>query len=162
MLIDAEATRDRVLSELPQHSWAHFACHGDLSPEPFQSSFLLHNGQQLTILDMMEEKLPNAEFAFLSTCDSAAIDVDNTPDEVMSLASAMQFSGFKSVVGTLWAMCDPDGPTIAKAFYEYMLRRGRDHVDCREAAFALNHATTVLRKAKVPIDRWANYVHIGV
>lgn len=61
--------------------------------------------------------MSNAEFAFLSACHSAAVDSQGSPDEVLHLAAAMQFSGFKSVVGTLWGMADTDSPTVAKAFY---------------------------------------------
>ena len=35
-----------------------------------------------------------------------------TPDEVVHFAAAMQFCGFRSVVGTLWAMEDIDGCDI--------------------------------------------------
>jgi hypothetical protein len=37
-----------------------------------------------------------------------------TPDEVVHLASAMQFCGFRSVVGTLWAMEDVYGCDVTK------------------------------------------------
>jgi hypothetical protein len=46
-------------------------------------------------------KPPYAEFAFLSACHTADGD-EETPDEVIHLAAGLQFSGFKSVIGTLW------------------------------------------------------------
>lgn len=61
------------------------------------------------LLDIVNARLPNAEFAFLSACESATGD-PNTPDEVLHLAAALQFAGFCSVAGTLWAMDDRDGP----------------------------------------------------
>jgi CHAT domain-containing protein len=65
----------------------------------------------------MQARLPNAEFAFLSACHSAAGDNLGTPNEVIHLAAAMQFCGFRSIVGTLWAMEDVDGQDIAQDFY---------------------------------------------
>jgi CHAT domain-containing protein len=72
--------------------------------------------------DLIKARLSNAEFAFLSACHSAAINIDNTPDEAIHLAAALQFCGFRSVVGTLWAMADVDGPDVAEDFYGYMFR----------------------------------------
>jgi CHAT domain-containing protein len=108
----------------------------------------------------MQAQLPNAELAFLSACHSAAGDLSNTPDEVIHLASGMQFCGFRSVVGTLWAMVDLDGPDISNEFYKYMFQSGGG--DIRNAAAALNHATREMRKRKIPMDRWINFVHIGI
>jgi CHAT domain-containing protein len=97
----------------------------------------------------------------LSACHSAAIDIDNTPDEAIHLAAALQFCGFRSVVGTLWGMVDIDGPDIAEDFYRYMFREAGGAGDFRDSAAALNHATREMRKRGVPIDRWINFIHIG-
>lgn len=87
-------------------------------------------------LDIIEKGLAHAELAVLSACHSAAGD-RATPDEVLHLTSAMQFAGFRSVVGTLWAMADDDGPVVAEEFYKHMLRTGiGEAADCTEAAVA--------------------------
>ena len=111
----------------------------------------------------MKARFSNAEFehAFLSACNSAAIDVNDTPDEVLHLAAALQFCGFRSVVGTLWAMADIDAPDVAEDFYRYMFREVGRPGDFRDSAVALNHATREMRKRRVPLDRWINFVHIG-
>jgi len=110
---------------------------------------------------LIKARLPNAELAFLSACHSAAIDINNTPNEAINLASALQFCGFRSVVGTLWAMADMDGPDVAEGFYRYMFRDPDSIGDFRDSAVALNHATREMRKRGVPLDRWINFVHIG-
>ena len=121
VLVGPEATCDKVLHGLHQHSWAHFACHGHLgdNSQPVQASFELYGGSSLNLLDLIQARLPNAELAFLSACHSAEGDLI-TPDETIHLAAALQFCGFRSVVGTLWAMNDEDGPIISKEFYKYM------------------------------------------
>jgi CHAT domain-containing protein len=53
----------------------------------------------------MDRDIPHAEFAFLSACHTAVSD-EETPDEVILLAAGLQFSGFKSVIGTLWEVDD--------------------------------------------------------
>jgi len=161
VIVGADASRDAVLRRLPQHSWAHFACHGHLgdNSQPFHASFQLHGGSRLTLLDLIQARLPNAELAFLSACHSAARDL-TTPDETIHLAAALQFCGFRSVVGTLWAMADKDGPIISKEFYKYMFRSG-NKVDFRDSAEALGVATRAMRKNRVPLRRWITFVHIG-
>jgi len=39
-------------------------------------------------------------------------------DEALHLAAAMQFCGFRSVVGTMWEMTDIDGRDLARDLYE--------------------------------------------
>ncbi|KAG1742803.1 hypothetical protein EDB19DRAFT_1700425 [Suillus lakei] len=55
--------------------------------------------KSLTLLNIVENNAPQAEFAFLSACHTAVGD-EQTPDEVIHLAAGLQFSGFKSVIGT--------------------------------------------------------------
>jgi CHAT domain-containing protein len=79
----------------------HLACHGVQDEEDStQSGFCLGDGR-LTIAKLMELKLDNAFLAFLSACETAKGDKEQ-PDQVMHLAASMLFSGFKSVVATMW------------------------------------------------------------
>uniref|UniRef100_A0A8H7XQ71 CHAT domain-containing protein n=3 Tax=Psilocybe cubensis TaxID=181762 RepID=A0A8H7XQ71_PSICU len=161
VLMGPKATRRAVLSGLKQHPWVHLACHGRLGDkgQPFRASFELYD-KPLTLLDVIRARLPNAEFAFLSACHSASGDA-NTRDENIHLSAAMQFCGFRSVVGTLWEMNDEDGPTISQEFYRYMFRSSERSPSFTDSAEALNHAVRAMRKAKVPIEHWVMFVHIG-
>ncbi|KAG9002335.1 hypothetical protein FRB94_003993 [Tulasnella sp. JGI-2019a] len=155
-------TRVAVLDALKDAEWVHLACHGHRNQhEPFKSYFSLHKETDpLTLLDIVKHGRPKAELAVLSACHSAQGDKES-PDEAVHMAAGMQFSGFKSVVGTLWASEDEDGPIIAEVFYKYMLRNGMEKVDFRDSAAALNAATRELRRRKVPLERWINFVHYG-
>lgn len=89
---------------LQEHSLVHFACHGRLEPgKPFDASFRLHDGDRLTLLDIVRSRLEQriAEFALLAACHSAELTDQRTPDEMLHLAAAMQYRGFRSVVGTM-------------------------------------------------------------
>ena len=158
---DEDATRDSVIRDIRDHSWVHFSCHGEQDiVHPFDSSFYLHD-KPLTLYDIIQARLSNPEFAFLSACHTAQGD-GRTPDETIHLAAGLQFAGFQSVVGTLWAMADEDGPQMATVFYEYMFRATGQTPDCRRAAAALNIATQNLRKLRKSKVRWVNFIHIGV
>jgi CHAT domain-containing protein len=50
---------------------------------------------------LVELKMDTAFLAFLSACETAKGDQDQ-PDQIMHLAAAMMFTGFKSVIATMW------------------------------------------------------------
>ncbi|KIK33583.1 hypothetical protein CY34DRAFT_18280 [Suillus luteus UH-Slu-Lm8-n1] len=116
-----------------------FACHGkQVSQQPYHSYFVMRD-EYLTLLDIMERDIPRAEFA-----------------------SGLQFSGFKSVVGTLWEVDDSVAKHVVEAFYKYMFHPKEEGVmDCTKAAWALNCATHAV-KTKVPLEQRMVFVHIGV
>ncbi|KAG2066888.1 hypothetical protein BDR04DRAFT_1120822 [Suillus decipiens] len=99
------ATRAGALQALEENNWMHLACHGKQDrDQPYNSHFVMKD-EPITLLDIMEKDTPHAEFAFLSACHTAVGD-KKTPDEVIHLAAGLQFSGFKSVIGTLWEVND--------------------------------------------------------
>ncbi|KAG1849469.1 CHAT domain-containing protein [Suillus subluteus] len=116
----------------------------------------------LTLLDIMEKDIPHAEFAFLSACHTAVGD-EETPDEVIHLAAGLQFSGFKSVIGTLWVVDDAVAKHVVEAFYKKMVKglEDGDMMDCTKAAWALNRATNAV-KTKVPLEQRMVFIHIDI
>ena len=154
-----DANHDTVLSGLRTHSWVHFACHGHLSPD--QPSFELHDKSRLELIKLIPAQCPDAELAFLSACHSAKGNVVGTPDEVVHLAAAMQFCGFRSVVGTLWAMEGVDGCNVTKDFYQHMFRIPGAAPDFRDSAEALYLAIKAMRRSGLGMDRWVKFVHVG-
>ncbi|KAI0246944.1 hypothetical protein BJV78DRAFT_1250167 [Lactifluus subvellereus] len=74
----------------------------------------------------------------------------------------MQFSGFRSVIGTMWAMVDEDGQDLSEYFYGKMFAAGAQVVSYEKSARALRHATQKLRaKMGISLERWVNFVHYG-
>ncbi|KAG1759625.1 CHAT domain-containing protein [Suillus occidentalis] len=155
------ATRAGALKALEENTWVHLACHGKQDPaQPYHSHFVMRD-EHVTLLDIMDRDIPHAEFAFLSACHTAVGDKE-TPDEVIHLAAGLQFSGFKSVVGTLWEVDDSVAKHVVEAFYKYMFHPKEAGVmDCTKAAWALNCATHSV-KTKVPLEQRMVFVHIGV
>jgi CHAT domain-containing protein len=117
-LFSVKATPTAVLARLPDHRFMHIVCHGILEPgKPFESSFKLHGGEHLLLLNIVRSQLPDARFTFLSACHTAELTEESISDKVLHLAAAMQFCGFRSVVETMWAMADTDGQGLASDFY---------------------------------------------
>ena len=157
------ATPENVIARLPMHPWVHFACHGVLQPgRPFESSFLLQHKTHLTLLQIAKSHLPTAELAFLAACHTAELTEGDTPDEMLHLTAAMQFSGFRSVIGTMWAMVDEDGKELSEHFYRKMFAAGTQVASYEQSARALQYATQKLRsKRRISLERWVNFVHYG-
>ncbi|OCB87602.1 TPR-like protein [Sanghuangporus baumii] len=171
LLVDDRATRDAVLRALRKVEWVHFACHGKLDKEPFNSSLKLSDGG-LTLLDIARAHLPNAEFAFLSACHTAELALNHSQDEALSLAAAIQFCGFRSVVGTMWQLLDRDGPVLAGNVYACLTRDiGEGEIRFKRVAAAVREAALNLRdrgdeapngsRVEIMAERWVNLVHIG-
>ncbi|KAH9041471.1 CHAT domain-containing protein [Lactarius deliciosus] len=163
-LVSSAATPPSVVEGLRGSHFAHFACHGVLETgKPFEASFKLHGGSRLTLLDIARSRLPDAEFAFLSCCHAAEITQDSVADEALHLTAAMQYCGFRSVVGTMWEMADTDGRDLAKSFYKSLLSNQETRAPYYErSARALRDATQKLRgKRGITLERWVNFVHYG-
>ncbi len=165
-LVSETATPAAVIDGFQHHRFAHFACHGALEPgKPFDAGFELSGGKRLTLLEIVHSHLPDAEFAFLSACHTAEVTEGSIMDEVLHLAAAAQYCGFRSVVGTMWAMADTDGKDLAKDFYKSMFRRrqkGERVPYCERSAEALRDAVRKLRRKRcVALERWVNFVHYG-
>jgi len=164
-LVAAAATPPAVLERIKDHRFIHIVCHGKLEPgKPLDSGFKLYNKKRLSLLAVVQSQLPDAEFAFLSACHTAELTDGSPADEVLHLAAAMQFCGFRSVVGTMWAMADDDGPALAGYFYKSVFSgRKQEGVHYYErTAEALRDAVVKLRRKRVvTLERWVNYVHFG-
>ncbi|KAG1718332.1 CHAT domain-containing protein [Suillus lakei] len=156
------ATRAGALEALQCNTWVHLACHGKQDrKQPYYSHFAMRD-KPLTLLDIMDNNAPHAEFAFLSACHTAVGD-EETPDEVIHLAAGLQFSGFKSVIGTLWVVDDAVAKHVVEGFYENVFKdlEEGDMPDCTKAAWALNKATYAVKK-EVPLEQRIVFIHIGV
>ena len=158
------ATPIATLDRLREYRFAHISCHGVLETgKPFDAFFELDEGAQLTLLEIVQSPLPSAEFAFLSACHTAEITEESIANEGLHLAAAVQYSGFRSVVGTMWAVVDEDGPPVAGKFYKSVFsatNRWEGVPYYARTAEALRDAMRDLRK-KLTLESWVNYVHYG-
>ena len=174
-LDEATATVSRVKQEMDTCSWVHFTCSAAQNVEdPLESGKFLHDGR-LTLLEIMQLRIPQCKFAFLSACQTATGDAKR-PDEVVHLAAGMLAAGCHGVVGTMWSIKDNSGAMVAEPFYEYLAARKRydndggssrnRQLDSSRAAYALHHAVQQFRKRTGDTEQglmdWVPYVHFGL
>jgi CHAT domain-containing protein len=104
-----ESVVQSVLARLPEASILHLACHAtQCKDDPLQSGFDFVDGR-LTLRELMRVNHPKAQLAYLSACESGAVD-ENQPDEAINLAATMLFVGFKSVIATMWSVTNLSFP----------------------------------------------------
>jgi CHAT domain-containing protein len=147
-----------VREELPRHRWAHFSCHGGQNlADPSQGGLLLHD-RMLSITDISAGE-HKGEFAFLSACMTAVGGI-NLPDEAITLAAALHYTGYRQVIGTLWTVYDRTAADVAELVYTELTSTGR--FEPAGAAQALHMAIRYLRDVKqLPPSAWTPFTHTG-
>ncbi|WP_422733899.1 CHAT domain-containing protein [Micromonospora sp. WMMD558] len=157
-LDSSEATPAAVLAALTRASWSHFCCHGIVHLEkPSRSGLLLADGKLLSVARLRAAPT-SGEFAFLSACHTALAGVANT-DEAITLTAALQYAGWRQVVGTLWPLDDAVAVDLTKRFYEQLGQRADGAPD---AETALHHSIRWLRETRPDEPSlWANLIHFG-
>jgi hypothetical protein len=121
-----------VSKHIRSASILHMACHGTQSlNDALQSGFFLED-EMLSVSKLMHLDLPRAFLAVLSACETAKGDVTQ-PDQAIHLAATMLFTGFKSVVVTMWCgflSLSPSGE-ITKRYSLQIYGRFRGSQGCR-------------------------------
>jgi CHAT domain-containing protein len=155
-----EGTKRRVTQAMEDCSWLHLACHGIQRPdEPTKSALILEDGH-LTLEEIIKLNLPQAEFAFLSACQTTTGD-EKLSEEAVHIAGAMLLAGYRGVVATMWSIQDDLAPEVTNEFYSYIMQNG-ERPDSRKAAEALHISVQKLRKrAGVKLIDWIPFVHLG-
>ncbi|KAJ6580158.1 CHAT domain-containing protein [Mycena vulgaris] len=158
-LVGEQATVDAVTSQLQNCEWVHLACHGTQNLNDAPKSCLHLYGGSLELENIMRMPLSDAEFVFLAACQTAMGDRELV-NESFHLGGGFIAAGFRGSIGTMWSMCDSDGPRLAEAVYTYLFRHKTPKAT--DAARALQSAVRKMRDEGVPYERWVPFIHIGV
>ncbi|WP_189714179.1 CHAT domain-containing protein [Streptomyces phaeofaciens] len=158
LLEGGAANADAVLTEMSRHRWAHFCCHGgqDLT-DPSRGGLLLRD-RTLGIAEISARR-HHGEFAFLSACMTATGGVV-LPDEAITLAAALHYTGYRRVIGTLWSVYDDTAADVAATVYADLTATGR--FEPERSADALHRAIRELRDVhRLPPSAWTPFTHTG-
>jgi CHAT domain-containing protein len=161
VLEGVEGTKKNVMKRMGDCNWLHLACHGiQKTEEPTKSALILQDGH-LTLEEIIKLNLPNAEFAFLSACQTTTGD-EKLSEEAVHIAGGMLLAGYRGVVATMWSIQDDLAPEVADEFYAHIMKDGQ-RPDSRKAAEALHYSIQKLRKKRnVPLIDWIPFVHLGI
>jgi hypothetical protein len=158
LLLGGSASRRSVLEHLPRHRWAHFSCHGTQNlADPSSGGVVLPDGV-LTVADISSRQYLN-DFAFLSACKTATGGA-SLPDEAITLAAAMHYTGYRHVIATQWSVLDSAAADVAESVYTYLTTSGAFKTE--DSAYALHHAITDCRNRRGwPLSWWSPFTHTG-
>ncbi|MGI5239751.1 CHAT domain-containing protein [Dactylosporangium sp. CA-139066] len=158
VLEGSAATVAGVGAALPSHRWVHFSCHGQQHlDDPSRGGLLLYDGM-LTVNDISSRQY-RGDLAFLSACKTATGGL-NLPDEAITLAAALHYTGYRHVIATLWSVWDDSAADVTETVYRHI----RDGAALRpeRSAHALHEAVRELRRRDP--DRpsvWTPFTHTG-
>ncbi|KAJ7478913.1 TPR-like protein [Mycena latifolia] len=159
------ATVESVQNGMRKSRWAHFACHGiqDIFT-PTNSALLLAGSSKLALSHIIQLRLPHADLAFLSACQTAT-GSKSLEDEAVHLTAGMLLAGYRGVIGTMWSIMDNDGPQVATDVYAHLFKTSPP--DSTRAAEALHLAVQNLRMSDCAggtksFSRWVPFIHVGV
>jgi hypothetical protein len=157
VLAGAEATVAAVHDAVERHRRVHLSCHGhqDLD-DPSAAGLVLTDGN-LTISRLSTARY-TGEFVFLSACRTATGGV-HLPDEVITLAAALSYAGYRHVLATIWSVDPAVAAELAESVYDVLLDGGRFDPD--RSAHALHAAVRALRDRGCPLDDWLPFTHNG-
>ncbi|MFG2775098.1 CHAT domain-containing protein [Streptomyces sp. NPDC048350] len=157
-LMGSDADRTTVRRELYRHRFAHFSCHATAhSTRPALGGMLLSDG--LLSVGEIAADHRHREFAFLSACKTALGGL-LLPDESMAMSSALHYTGYRHVIGTIWSVRDAVAADVAEGVYQHMRDGGVVH--SARAPTALHQVVRRLRDASP--DRpshWMPFTHTG-
>lgn len=107
-ILDAEASRERVLLALAEAEVAHFACHGHFDAQaPHQSGLVLHD-ERLTISDLHGLRMRSLKAVVLVACWGANVKL--LPGrEAVGLPITLLRQGVAAVLASLWDINDGPG-----------------------------------------------------
>lgn len=142
----------------------HFACHAESSADEASAARLLladHEDHPLTVREIASLRIPQAELAYLSACDTARGPV-KLADEAVHITGAFHMAGYAHVIGTLWSVDDDLAAEVARDIYASLTAHTPSRPDATPAALALHQAVHKIRDRHPGLPAvWAAHVHVG-
>jgi CHAT domain-containing protein len=130
-LLEAHATRERLVQHARDADVIHLATHGFARVDAPLFSYLQLEDGQLTALDCFDLEL-DCSLVTLSACESGRAQIA-PGDEQLGLPRALLYAGAHAVVQTLWRVDDQTTAHLMRSFYAG-LRAGRGRAQAlREA-----------------------------
>jgi len=124
LLRHSTATCAMVAALLPNYEVVHFACHASShTADTRRSGFILARDEVLTIDELLRCRLMRTRLAVLSACETA-VQGEELPDEVISLATVFLQTGVDAVIASLWAVWDASTMLLMTRFYQMWRRDG--------------------------------------
>ncbi|KAG1887050.1 hypothetical protein F4604DRAFT_1228792 [Suillus subluteus] len=151
--------RRNAVEAFKDHGWFHLVAYATQNAyQPFNSSFLMRDGL-LSLPDIPLACSEPKEFAFLSARPVGS-RFRWMQNETTQFAAGLQFSGFKSVIGTMGNLNDSEAYEIINKFYKAIFCT--EILDCARAARALHDTLEEMAKGELSFRQRIAFAHFGL
>ena len=161
ILTSGNTTPTTIRDSLRCHQFVHIPFDVTLTANPFDTTMSFYNGGRLSLLDIVRSRHPTGECALLLGSHTAELTGEGLPNEVLHFTAALQYSRYRSVIGTLWEVDGEGGEDLTENIYWSIFSRQKGEEPYYErSAKALQHAVQQMR-LQLPLVQWVSYVHYG-
>lgn len=155
----ADATKEDAVEAFKDHGWFHLIAYATQNTyQLFNSSFLMRDGL-LSLPDIPLACSQPKEFAFLSARPVGS-RFRWMQSETTQFAAGLQFSGFKSVIGTMGNLDDTKAYEVIDKFYRAIFCT--ETLDCAQAARALHDALEEVAEGELSFRERIAFAHFGL
>lgn len=126
ILLDAAFNREAVIPRLNDYNIIHFATHAAfVNGQPEESFILFGDGSRVTIRDVENWSLPNADLVVLSACETGLGGQLSNGKEILGFGYQMQQAGAKASIASLWSVSDGGTQALMNTFYAALTPPGQ-------------------------------------
>ncbi|WP_277880709.1 tetratricopeptide repeat protein [Aulosira sp. FACHB-615] len=135
-----------IVYQMNDYSVVHLATHAAfVDGKPEESVIVLGDGKYVTLGDVKDWNLPNVDLVVLSACETA-LGGFGDGKEILGFGYAMQQTGAKAAIASLWKVDDPSTSELMQLFYKNLSRKMTKSEALRQAQLDLlkgNNATNI-------------------
>ena len=128
VLVGSDACLSSVVPAARAATHLHVACHGEFRPsDPLEFALLLAGEEKITLHMLLTGgvSLSAPRFAVLSACQTANVEFNSLPDEVLGLPLGLLLAGVPGIVATMWPVDDRAAAFFSQRFYEELFVKKR-------------------------------------
>ncbi len=154
IFINAKATKNNFLEELPKHNIIHLATHANAQDSI--NPWIAFYDQKITLPELYLTK-NKASLVVLSGCNTT-LGKQEIGEGVMSLARGFFYGGSQSVVSSLWSVDDKSTTYIMNQFYKNLYNGQTKSLALHNAKlnYLDNHSLSELSP-----HYWASFILLG-
>ncbi|WP_197278720.1 tetratricopeptide repeat protein [Pseudanabaena sp. 'Roaring Creek'] len=162
-LIEYDFTANATKTNVVGKNIVHLATHAEFkSGSPLDSYILFGDGSKLTLSEVKDWQLKDANLVLLSACQTGIGSLGNG-SEILGFGYQVQRAGAKASIASLWKVSDGGTQVLMKSFYENLKKRNITiSTSLREAQLAMIHRSVKQGEANYNHPYfWSAFVLIG-
>ncbi|MEE3719061.1 CHAT domain-containing protein [Tumidithrix elongata RA019] len=162
-LIERDFTASATKAKVAGQTIVHFATHAEFkSGSPNNSYVLFGDGSKVTLAEINEWQLKDADLVVLSACQTGIGSLGNGA-EILGFGYQVQRAGAKASIASLWTVSDGGTQVLMEAFYGN-LKKGNISMSTALREAQLSMIRKPIKQGEVNFNHpyyWSAFVLIG-